>query len=168
MTKHSNKDQLLIDIQTQHRRLEKTLASLSEEAMLQPGAVGSWSVKDVLAHLTAWEQLFLDWYNCGLKGDELVISPVGMSRAAMDALNQQIYANNQARPLDGILAEFHASYQQILTLIETIPEADMFTPGRFAWTGKLTLADYIAGNTCSHYAWANSKIRKWARDQFSS
>lgn len=164
MTKHTTKDQLLKDILTQHRRLEKTFSSLSADAMLQPGAVGTWSVKDLLAHLTAWEGLFLDWYACGVKGTSPSVSPVGMSRIAMHALNQHIYAQNQPRPLEDILADFHASYRQILSVIEAIPEADMFTPGRFSWTGKLTLADYIAGNTCNHDAWANTKIRKWAKD----
>ena len=163
MTKHTSKDQLLADIRTQHRRLEKTLATLSAEDMLQPGVTASWSVKDLLAHLTAWEQLFLDWYTCGLHGCAPAISPVGMSRKAMDALNAQIYTQNQAHPLEDIRAEFQASYRQVLSVVEAIPEADMFTPGRFGWTGKLILADYIAGNTCSHYAWANGQVRKWVK-----
>lgn len=27
-----------------------------------PGVVGDWPVKDVLAHLVAWEQMCLGWY----------------------------------------------------------------------------------------------------------
>ncbi len=81
----------------------------------------------------------------------------------MDALNQQIYEENQDRSLDDILAEFHASYRQVVTVIVEIPEEELFVRGRFNWTGELTLADYIAGNTCNHYAWARSQIRKWAK-----
>ena len=168
MTRHTSKDQLLQDIQVQHRLLMRTLAALGEEVMLQPGAVGNWSVKDVLAHLTAWERLFLDWYYSGLRGYTPQISPVGMSRIAMNALNQQIFAKNQNQTLEDVLAEFQASYQQTLAVIETISEEDMFTRDRFAWTGRLTLADYIAGNTCSHYAWASAKIRKWVKYYFSA
>jgi len=64
------------------------------------------------------------------------------------------------RSLEEILADFEASYQEIVKVVEAIPEEDMFVQGRFSWTGKLTLADYIAGNTCNHYAWAKSQIRK--------
>ncbi len=39
-----------------------------------------------------------------------------------------------------------------MAVIETIPEEDIFIQGRFHWIGGLTLADYIAGNTCNHYA----------------
>ncbi len=28
---------------------------------------------------------------------------------------------------------------------------------------QLLLADYIAGNTCNHYAWAASRIREWEK-----
>jgi hypothetical protein len=36
---------------------------------MQPGIVGEWSAKDVLAHLTEWEQMVLGWYHAGLAGE---------------------------------------------------------------------------------------------------
>ena len=161
MAKQSSKDQLLKEIHSERRRLEKYLSALSAEEMIQPGVTGTWSVKDILAHLVAWERLFLDWYHAGVQGCTPTIVPVGMNQRAINALNQQIFEKNQWRSLDDILAEFHISYQQIVTVIEEIPEGDMFVRGRYNWTGMLTLADYIAGNTCNHYAWAKSQIRKW-------
>jgi hypothetical protein len=168
VAKQTNKDQLLKDIHTERRRLEKNLSALSAEDMIQPGVTGTWSVKDILAHLVAWERLFLDWYHTGMQGRSPAATPVGMSQGSMDTLNQQIYEANRWRSLDDIIAEFHVSYQQIVTVIETIPEEDMFVQGRFHWTGKLTLADYIVGNTCNHYAWAKSQIRKRAKHEASA
>lgn len=167
MAKQISKDELLKDIRTARRRLEKNLSTLSAEDMIQPGVTGTWSVKDILAHLVAWERLLLDWYQAGVEGRAAVITPVGMSQKSIDALNQQIYEKNQRRSLNDILTEFHISYQEIIALIEAIPEEEMFVQGRFLWTGKLTLADYIAGNTCNHYAWAKSQIRKFATRQTS-
>jgi hypothetical protein len=86
-----------------------------------------------------------------------------MCQRAIDEPNQEIYENNRGRALEEIKAEFSASYQQILATIDEIPEKDMFARGRFSWTGRLTLADYIAGNTCNHYAWAKAQIRKWRK-----
>jgi len=37
-------------------KLQAALAGLSEEEMARPGAVGQWSVRDVLAHLLAWQE----------------------------------------------------------------------------------------------------------------
>jgi hypothetical protein len=163
MAKQTSKDQLLRDIHAERRRLEKNLSVLRAEDMIQPGVTGIWSVKDILAHLVAWQKLFLDWYHTGVQGRAPATTPVGMCRTSMDALNQRIYEENRWRSLDDVLAEFRTSYLEIVTVIEAIPEEDMFVHGRFNWTGKLMLADYIAGNTCNHDAWAGSQIRKWAR-----
>ena len=163
MAKQTSKAQLLKDIHTERRRLEKTLATLGAAQMVREGAVGTWSVKDVLAHLAAWEKLFLAWYQAGLQGSDPVTLPVGMGKRAIDALNQQIYTQNQGRGLQEVLAEFQASYRQILAVIEGIPESDMFDRRRFNWTGELALVDYIAGNTCNHYAWARLQISKWLK-----
>lgn len=160
MTKQASKDELLSNIQVQRRRLENSLAALNDVDMIQPGVIGSWSVKDVLAHLIAWEQLFLDWYQAGIQGRTPAKAPVGMSRKAIDALNQEIYQDNCRRSLDEVISCFHTSYQQVLATIESIPEQELFAHGRFPWTGKLTLADYIAGNTCNRYAWARKQIFK--------
>ncbi len=153
------------DIHTARRRLEINLSALSAEEMLRPGVTGTWSVKDILAHLVAWERLFLKWYSAGVQGGAPDTAPVGMCQKTIAALNQQIYEKNRWRSLDDILAEFRTSYQEIVAVIEAIPEEELFVHGRFNWTGQLTLADYIAGNTCNHYAWAKSQIRKWAKHE---
>jgi hypothetical protein len=163
VTKQTSKAQLLNDIVTERRRLEKSLVSLSEEEMVQPGVTGNWSVKDILAHIVAWEQLLLSWHRSGIQGQNVERPPVGMSQRAIDELNQEIYEKHRDRCLEETKAEFSASYRQILAAIEEIPEEDMFVRGRYGWTGKLTLADYIAGNTCNHYAWAKAQIRKWRK-----
>jgi hypothetical protein len=165
MAKQTSKTQLLKDIHTERRRLESNLSALSAEEMIRPGITGSWSVKDILAHLVAWEQLFIDWYQAGLQGGASSTTPVGMCQNAINDINQRIYEQNKSRTLDDVLVEFHASFQQIITIIEGISEREIFAHGRFSWTGKLTLSDYIAGNTCNHYAWAKLQIRKWAKTQ---
>ncbi|MGE5222205.1 MAG: DinB family protein [Omnitrophica WOR_2 bacterium] len=161
MAKQTSKSQLLSDIQAERKRLEKSLTALSKEDMLCQDVVGTWSIKDLLAHLAAWEQLFMEWYQAGLRDEHHIISPVGMSRKAMEDLNCQIYEKYKASSLEGVLKDFDASYQEILLTIQAIPEEEMFARGYFAWTGRFTLADYIAGNTCNHYAWARRQIRKW-------
>lgn len=165
MIKQKSKAELLKDIQVERRRLENTIAALPKEDMTRSGVVGEWSVKDILAHLAAWEQLFLSWYESGLHGRIPDESPVGMSIRKMDALNQQIYNQYRLSPLEDVLAEFQHSFQQVLATVMEIPEDEMFALGRYAWTGKLALADYIAGNTCNHYYWSKTKIRSWLKAQ---
>jgi hypothetical protein len=167
VTKYRQKYELLKDIQVEHHRLEKLISSASEGQLLRSGVAGEWAVKDVLAHLVEWEKLFLDWYRIGIEGFFPTVQPAGMGKKSIDQLNQEFYLRDRLRLLSEVMADFSASYQDVLRTVQAIPESDMFSPGRFAWTGKLLLADYIAANTCSHYHWANSKIRPWLAAQES-
>jgi uncharacterized protein (TIGR03083 family) len=165
MAKQKSKAELLDDIQAERRRLEAALDGLDEMDMTRQGVVGEWSVKDVLAHLVAWERLFLSWYESGLQGRVPDTDPVGMSGKAIDTLNQGFFDQYRQYPLEEVLAELQASYRRILAVVQVIPEEDLFTKGRFAWTGNLALADYVAGNTCNHYRWAKTQIRKWVKNK---
>ena len=133
--------------------------------MILPGVVGSWNTKDLLAHLSAWEQLLIHWYDTGERGKLPDPCPTGMSRRQIDAHNAQIYECNRERPLDEVLDEYQSSYDQVLVLVQSLPEKGLFSPGAYSWTGCLSLADYVASNTCQHYCWAKTLLRRWLKQQ---
>jgi hypothetical protein len=56
MSKPTTKAELLAENQKEHEALEQFFAALTPEEILQGDRIGVWSVKDTLAHLTAWEQ----------------------------------------------------------------------------------------------------------------
>lgn len=158
------KAELLERIQTEHEKLEQTLATIGKKEMTQPGVVGEWSVKDVLAHLMDWERRLLEWYRAGLRGETPQLPAPGMTWANLAELNERIYQKYRRRSLTAIMEKYQQSYQQTLKTVQVLPESDML-PGRFAWTKKQTLAVYVAGCTCDHYKWADNLIRKWAKAQ---
>ena len=55
MSRPQTKAQLLAESQQEYDALESFLAALTSEQMVQPGALGEWSPKDVLAHLYEWQ-----------------------------------------------------------------------------------------------------------------
>ena len=61
MPRPQTKAQILTESEKEHIALEKFLAALAPEQMTEPGMLGEWSVKDVLAHLYEWEQMVLGW-----------------------------------------------------------------------------------------------------------
>jgi len=158
-----NKEQMLERIQTERRRLEKNLASLPEDALVEKGVIGDWSIKDILAHLVDWEQRFLGWYQAGLRGEVPQTPAPGLTWEDLDLLNQDIYNRNRNRPLESIMAEFGSSYNQVMQTIRAIPEEEIFHPGVYAWTGNSNLATFIFANTANHYRWAKTHIRKWGK-----
>ena len=119
--------------------------------MVRSETPGAWSVKDILAHVTTWEKAFIYWYKTGLTGHKQAL-PEWSKPGTIDTINIGIYLSNQDRALKDVLEGFKESYKKIYEMVESIPEDLMFAPGKFEWTGKDTLADYIIANTSRHYS----------------
>jgi hypothetical protein len=158
MIKQTSKQQILLDIEVERRRLEKNLSELTPSQMTLPGVVGAWTIKDVLAHLIAWERFFVGWYEEGLRGGK---PKTPQNFDDIHALNKEIYERNKNTSLDEVIKDFHTSYQRTLAIIQSIPEEDIFD--HFPWTGRWMLGDFITANTCNHYYWAKTQIRNWLK-----
>jgi hypothetical protein len=71
MAKRLAKGELLQEIGVERSRLDALLEQLTPRQMTQAGAtLAGWSVKDILGHLVGWQQLNLDWYSTGLRGEK--------------------------------------------------------------------------------------------------
>jgi hypothetical protein len=62
-------------MQQEHAALDKALESLTPDQLTRVSQTTKWSIKDVLAHLLAWEQMCLGWHQAGLRGIILDILP---------------------------------------------------------------------------------------------
>ena len=160
MPRPTSKDDLLTAIEKERGALETLLETLPDEQMTDPGVVGDWSVKDVLAHLVEWEQMVLGWHRAGLRGETPEIPAPGFKWNQTPQLNQHIYEKHRNRPLDKVLEQFGTSHQEILGVIQALSNEELFTAGQFAWTKKNTLGTYMVSATSSHYLWARKEIRK--------
>jgi hypothetical protein len=156
-----NKEIILQRLRTERRRLEQNLEVLSDEQMEMTGVVGEWTVKDLLAHLVDWEQRFIGWYQAGVRGEVPETPAPGISWENLDVLNQRIYEKNKNRALDDVREDFNTSYEQVLAVIEVIPEKELFARGQYAWLGEGNLVGYVLANTAHHYRWAKRAIRSW-------
>jgi hypothetical protein len=160
MSRPTTKKQLLETIEVEQKALDQLLAELSLAQMTQPGIVGEWSVKDVLAHLLEWQNMVLSWHSSASKGKMPVVPAEGLSWAQLPQLNQRIYEKHCNRPLADIQKEFKSSYKRTLSVIQGLSDEDLFKRGRYAWTKSTSLGAYFIGCTSSHYAWARTNIKK--------
>lgn len=150
-------------IQSERESLERVLAGLSEEQMTQPGVESSWSVKDIMAHITDWEQRMVGWIEDSLRGEVPQRPAPGMTWDDLDRLNEQIYLLNRDRDLRDVLADFHRSYEGALVTVEALTEEDLIDPQRFAWREGTPLWHMVAGNTWEHYQEHREPIEKWLK-----
>lgn len=160
MPRPTTKAALLAAADDELAQLERLLAPLSAEQQTAPGVVGEWSIKDVLAHLTAWHEMALAWHAAGLRGETPPTPGGGFTWAQLPALNQQIYAAHRDEPLAQVWAAFRESAARTRAAIEAAGDEQLFTPGVYKWTKSTTLGAYFVSATSSHYAWARTAIRK--------
>jgi len=164
--KFTSKKELVERIDRERRALEDLLASIPMSRYGEAGVWGDgWSIKDLIAHITEWEQMFLLWFRAGEDGLVPEMPAPGFKWNETPALNQAIWRKHRRRALKRVLAEFAASHQEIRTVVVGLPQAQLLSPGRLAWTGKNSLSTYLAPNTCSHYRAAIRILKRWLRSQ---
>lgn len=163
MPRPQTKQELQDVILKEREKLLKALAPLTDEQMALPGACDEWRVQDILTHLVDWEKRVLNWYQAGLRGEVPKTPDEHYNWRELPALNQEIYEKYYDMSLEDVRQLFEDSYSTMLAAIKAMPEEDLFTPNRFAWTGSSLLRDYLNSCTAAHYRWARGLVRKFAR-----
>ncbi len=162
-----NKAQFLRTLRSERLSWEAQLADVSEERLCQPGAAGNWSVKDILAHVTAYENGLVEWLEAAAEGKSLVFSV--LDHHDVDFRNALIYQENRARSLSDVMLDSRRVFQKLLELVEGLPEEDLLEPGRSEWYVKprwqesRPLWKCIADDSYEHYRQHIPGIRRWLR-----
>ncbi len=148
-------------IRTTSARMDLLLATLSVEQMNQPGAVGVWSVKDVLAHLAYWQRYAAGLLIAVARGEQ----PDLDSDDETERNNASVVAQYYQRSLASVIADWQAAREDLLDQIEQISDADLNDPDRFAWNDGRPLLERIVGNSYEHEQEHIEQIREWLRNR---
>jgi hypothetical protein len=115
------------------QRMTQAIQPLSPAQMLEPRLSEGRSVKDVLAHLTWWDQ----WLLVTLPADQnnpfqAMILPLADQIPPTDhwadEMNAKVYIYNQQRELSVIEAEFAAARKQLLERVSQMSIDDLYDP----------------------------------------
>ncbi len=162
--KYTSKPAFVERMHAEHERFLTIAASIPRTRYDEPGVWGEgWTVKDLFAHLTEWEQMFLVWYNAGLAGDKPDMPASGYKWNETPRLNYDIWAKHKDVSWRTVRARFDRSYEQMEQLVASLSERQLLEPGQFAWTGKSPLTTYLGANTASHFAAASKILKRWMR-----
>jgi hypothetical protein len=121
------------------------------------------NVRDVLAHLAEWHRMLRRWYDEGMAGGKPKIPGEGYTWQTLPALNQTIWEAAQQVPLPLTRTALAVTHADMLAIIESHSDEELFTKKRYSWTGSTSLAAYLISATSSHYDWALAKLRRAAR-----
>jgi hypothetical protein len=153
------KAQLLAETEKEREALLSMFGAMSREQLLWQGAYG-WSAKDYAAHLAEWERLFFGWYEAGLRGENPPVPADGYTWATEHELNQVIYERRRDEQLEHVMSDWRETSRRLLAAAQSIPETDLFMPGRYPWTGRGTVASFVYECGPNHYRWATTEIKR--------
>jgi hypothetical protein len=140
MEQPTDKAALLDMLRREKAYWEAFLQVVGEEDMLLPGVTGDWTFKDVVAHLTGWRKRTVARFaGAGQGRGPLPAEWPAELGEDVQPINAWIYRTNRDRPLAEVLAESRQVWQQLVDLVEALPEADLMEPGRFEWMEGLAL-----------------------------
>lgn len=163
-----NKAELLNDIRHEYARVTGLVGQLGEDELTAPGVVGDWSVKDILAHLTAWNRLLPGWLEAARIGATPIIPSEGYSWRDLDKLNEAIYKANKDKDWNKVLADFRDSYARVQQEVEALSDDELTDATRFKWMHDMPLTSLIAADTSKHYAEFADHIEQWLEVQGGS
>jgi hypothetical protein len=154
-----DKAQLLDEMNSGYTVFENTLAPLDEKQMTTSGVNGDWSIKDILAHLTAWQRYLVIRLQAVGRNEEPAVH--GPADKDVDEMNARFYEENKSRLLAEVMGDFHATYGRAVEAVQALSNEDLFEPQRFAWMKGNALWELVAGNTYEHYQEHIGSIQAW-------
>ena len=118
------------------------------------------NIKDVIAHLHEWHNMFLTWYKEGMKGVKPHMPKEGYTWKTLPDLNREIWNTYKDHKLEDVVKKLKSSHSQMESLIDGHSNEDLFTKKKYKWTGSTSMGAYLISATSSHYDWAIKLIKK--------
>ena len=155
-----NKTELLETLEDSHQELVEMLEDVSDEVMLTAGVCGSWSIKDILAHLVYWEGQTVTLLFQVLRGiDQPTTAHFGDEDD--DTLNARWHEQSLSRSLDAIWNDFTGVRKQTIRRVNEMNEKDLTDASRFSWMKGQPLTQIILATTIEHAEEHADAIREW-------
>ena len=145
---------LLKRVDTAWAAFKESYAGLPDSLLMEPGVMGNWSVKDILAHVNTWEEEALKYLPVIVGGGR---PPRYVTYGGIDAFNAQMTEQKRDLSLAEVRRQLDQTHRQLVDLIQRTPDDQLRGETRFR--RRLRLETY------SHYLQHAEAIREWrARD----
>ena len=144
----TSKQELLDAMASARRRFEEALERMPRERFLDPGRWGDWTLKDLVAHVAAYERWTAEQMSATPSEEERTALE-GEASAGVDAVNDMIYSDHRDDTLDQVLEESRAAHAALHAAVERLDERDLASPQW--WTGGRTLFQMIPEQSSIHY-----------------
>ncbi len=164
------KGEVLVAIDRERESWENLLAEVGEERMLEPGAMGEWTFKDLVAHISGWRARSLQRLEAASLGQpepEPAWPAVYTSDDEVDAWLQEVNAwlheVNKDRLLGEVVGESRESFARLAAIVQMLPDEALSDPSYFPWLeGSALGAAIVDGEFFSHFPEEHeADVRQW-------
>ena len=128
-----------------------SFAGLSDAQMVAPGVVEEWSVKDLLAHVTTWEEETLKHLPEIARGEKQ--QRYSTLYGGIDAFNAMKSAENRQRSLAEVRSRLTQTHQRLLDYLATAPDDLLDSRHRFRTR--------LRWDTYGHYPIHSAHVSEW-------
>lgn len=172
MARPKTKQELILASNEQFEKLWELIETMTiKEQMsafdfnnISTGKEAHWerdrNIRDVLIHLYEWHQLLLNWANANIKGVQKSFLPDPYNWKTYGKMNNIFWEKHQNTSYEEAQRLVKESHNEVMQLIETFSNTELFTKKYFSWVGNTHLGSYCISATSSHYDWAIKKIDK--------
>jgi len=145
-----SKDNILKHLDDNWQQLIESVSGLSEEELLQPNVCGTWSIRDLMNHISTWEEEAMQNIPLILSGES---TPRYSASGGIEAFNARSQQDKKDLALSRIKREFYATHQRFINYISSIPGSSFENNSRLA--KRIRLDGY------AHYAEHSAQILQW-------
>ena len=152
----NDRNQIMAMLTEEFNRWEELLAGLSEAQIAAPELPGHWSLKDVIGHLRAWQQLSIARLEAAQRNQEPVLPDwlAGLdpdSEENLDQFNARIYAIYQQQPWPQVYQQWRDGFLRLLEVAEALPEAGLLDSEKYPWLNGYALIAVLEGTYEHHH-----------------
>jgi hypothetical protein len=151
----NGKTKIISKLREEFNHWEKLVNGISEEKITTGYFDGGRSVKDIVAHLTAWQQVSVARLEAALTGKEPVLPDWlrGLDPELddnTDKYNEWIYEFYHSKSWSDIHREWSDRFLHLLELAEVVPENDLLEAGKYPWLKEYPLSAVLLGTYDHH------------------
>jgi hypothetical protein len=162
------KDHILAALREPFNSWEALLGSLSEEQIITPHFDLDWSIKDVMAHLWAWQQISIARVESGVLDQEPKFPDWALELGEdweedANRVNALTFETHHEKPWLEIYQNWRNGFLRFLELGDKISERDLLDGDRYPWLKGYSLA-FILVASYDHHQEHLEKILDWLRD----
>jgi hypothetical protein len=151
VTRVAPRTKILARLDNAWREFTASYAGVPDARLLEPGVTGAWSIRDIIAHVTTWEEEALKHLPAVLEGRRT--PRYSVTYGGIDAFNALMTGRKADLSLSEVFRQQDVVHQRVIEVVERVAEEQLARETRFRRRLRL--------DTFDHYPKHAEAIRRW-------